>query len=69
MKTRLYSRYRRKHDGFTVEVLQSQSCFIVLVPPTGNHGRWHEAMFDDARPAATFACKSAQAGRAAWQTK
>lgn len=64
MSVRLYSRYRSKHDGFTVEVLSHKDTFLVEIPSTKQ-----SRVFHDARVAAHTAAKSAQAGRAAWLTK
>lgn len=69
MRTRLYSRYRRKHDGFTVDVFQSPTQFTVHVPPLGSRKMQHAAGFETAAQAAHAASKSAQAGRPVWLPK
>lgn len=64
MSVRLYSRYRRKHDGFTVDVIRYEGIFVVEIPSTKQ-----SRVFHNARTAAHTAAKSAQSGRAAWLTK
>lgn len=64
MNSRLYSRYRRKHDGFTVDVRTWGALFIAVIPSTDQ-----KHIFTSATAAATAASKSAQSGKPVWQTK